>query len=615
MRPTPTSFYSSDKPTARFYEDVQNKTIDIHNNTINDTLSSLSSSSSHRVPKCDDYNKRNIQQQDKKRISSNIHHQESSHNFPLPQITIPSFCHRSKQPAHCFLKAYAANMYHADVSHKRCTYDSSFNQLHRSKKPYTVHHQSHTISRNVNANVDEVHYGFHGKTNRHHTASAHEYGHSRPHQMQHRPDHTYAYMPSTVHMSNTPPHCLDYMHRSLCNVSQIHPHYVQSSNVNLHHDISSPSCHIPALVRGHTGMFVGSQHDTHDYERSSRYPYTRQGQGADRGVSQGQDALRMYGPDYSAHHLMSKDSHATIATASAAAVADHVYHAECRNVEPTSPMSVTCSKAKEHEIKPEENIIPSVSYEKSPFAADAIGQNSDVCSTYSCIGSIASNFWQQHETSPSSSLLSLPQSQSQTQLTALDTKDFTSLPHVLTDDQSHRQPSQFKHDISSSSSISHVQSLSKKRIRRPCSVVGCTNRVVQGGVCIRHGAKRKKCNYPGCIKHVKKAGRCSAHGPPRQQCNMNGCTNVSVQGGRCISHGASKKQCCIKNCSKQSVLSGMCKKHHDEMIVGPLKEQALQGNVMTGVYGDGIVPVFDFTGSSTMACFESGKPRLKQALM
>jgi len=103
-----------------------------------------------------------------------------------------------------------------------------------------------------------------------------------------------------------------------------------------------------------------------------------------------------------------------------------------------------------------------------------------------------------------------------------------------------------------------------KRMRRKCKVEGCINRIVEGGVCIRHGAKRKKCGFPGCTKHVKKAGMCSAHGPSRKKCDVEGCIKVAVKGGRCLSHGASKKLCSVENCKKQAILSGMCKKHHDE---------------------------------------------------
>eukprot|EP00541_Cyclophora_tenuis_P001210 CAMPEP_0116579224 /NCGR_PEP_ID=MMETSP0397-20121206/22140_1 /TAXON_ID=216820 /ORGANISM="Cyclophora tenuis, Strain ECT3854" /LENGTH=295 /DNA_ID=CAMNT_0004108695 /DNA_START=1 /DNA_END=888 /DNA_ORIENTATION=+ len=102
-----------------------------------------------------------------------------------------------------------------------------------------------------------------------------------------------------------------------------------------------------------------------------------------------------------------------------------------------------------------------------------------------------------------------------------------------------------------------------KRIRRKCTVEGCPNRVVQGGLCISHGAKRKTCKHPGCTKNVKKAGLCSTHGPARKRCEAEGCTKVAVQGGRCIAHGAKKKLCSVDACSKQAILGGMCKKHHD----------------------------------------------------
>lgn len=103
-----------------------------------------------------------------------------------------------------------------------------------------------------------------------------------------------------------------------------------------------------------------------------------------------------------------------------------------------------------------------------------------------------------------------------------------------------------------------------KRVRRKCTIAGCDNRVVQGGLCIAHGARRKQCMHPGCSKNVKKAGLCSSHGPARKRCNIDNCNKVAVQGGRCIAHGAKKKLCDIENCTKQAILEGMCKKHHDQ---------------------------------------------------
>lgn len=103
-----------------------------------------------------------------------------------------------------------------------------------------------------------------------------------------------------------------------------------------------------------------------------------------------------------------------------------------------------------------------------------------------------------------------------------------------------------------------------KRVRRKCTVAGCPNRVVQGGLCISHGAKRKTCKHPGCTKNVKKAGLCSTHGPARKRCEAPNCPKVAVQGGRCIAHGAKKRLCSVEECSKQAILAGMCKKHHDQ---------------------------------------------------
>ena len=115
----------------------------------------------------------------------------------------------------------------------------------------------------------------------------------------------------------------------------------------------------------------------------------------------------------------------------------------------------------------------------------------------------------------------------------------------------------------SASSRSYMIAKTSKRIRRKCNVANCPNRVVQGGLCISHGAKRKQCSHPGCIKNVKKAGLCSTHGPERKRCDVEGCGKVAVQGGRCIAHGARKKLCSVEDCTKQAILGGMCKKHHD----------------------------------------------------
>jgi len=120
-------------------------------------------------------------------------------------------------------------------------------------------------------------------------------------------------------------------------------------------------------------------------------------------------------------------------------------------------------------------------------------------------------------------------------------------------------------DPLSDNGTKNVIGSASKRIRRKCTFPDCNNRVVQGGLCISHGAKRKTCGHPGCTKNVKKAGMCSAHGPARKRCEFPDCGKVSVQGGKCIAHGAKKKLCSLEDCTKQAIFSGMCKKHHDQM--------------------------------------------------
>ena len=53
-----------------------------------------------------------------------------------------------------------------------------------------------------------------------------------------------------------------------------------------------------------------------------------------------------------------------------------------------------------------------------------------------------------------------------------------------------------------------------------CQIDGCTKLAQRGGLCIKHGAKRK-----------------------RKLCKIDGCTNQAKVGGVCITHGAKRKLC------------------------------------------------------------------------
>jgi len=89
-----------------------------------------------------------------------------------------------------------------------------------------------------------------------------------------------------------------------------------------------------------------------------------------------------------------------------------------------------------------------------------------------------------------------------------------------------------------------------------CRNEGCTNQVVNGGVCIVHGAKTKRCSHAGCTNGVKnggvrtlmvqrgsarKGGVCSIHGAEVKRCSHEGCNRCARKGGVCATHMEQKK--------------------------------------------------------------------------
>ena len=123
----------------------------------------------------------------------------------------------------------------------------------------------------------------------------------------------------------------------------------------------------------------------------------------------------------------------------------------------------------------------------------------------------------------------------------------------------------YSHSQASACATSSASSLAYRTLkahRRTCSVAGCKNGIVQGGLCVSHGAKRRLCRFPGCTKNSKNAGLCSKHGPARKKCEHPGCSNVAVRGGKCKSHGAWSKSCSVEGCTKVAAIGGMCKRHN-----------------------------------------------------
>lgn len=94
-----------------------------------------------------------------------------------------------------------------------------------------------------------------------------------------------------------------------------------------------------------------------------------------------------------------------------------------------------------------------------------------------------------------------------------------------------------------------------------CGTSGLTKVVVKGGICVRHGAKKKMCNYPGCTKISQKCGVCHTHGGKKKTCSHTGCSSNTLNSGVCRRHGAIIKKCGRLECSNISAKGGFCCRH------------------------------------------------------
>ena len=86
------------------------------------------------------------------------------------------------------------------------------------------------------------------------------------------------------------------------------------------------------------------------------------------------------------------------------------------------------------------------------------------------------------------------------------------------------------------------KNLAQKGVKKQCSYEGCTNQVVNGGVCKRHGAKVKTCSHEGCTNYSKNGRVCIRHGAKKKHCKHEGCTKHARKGGVCKRHGANGKK-------------------------------------------------------------------------
>jgi len=73
--------------------------------------------------------------------------------------------------------------------------------------------------------------------------------------------------------------------------------------------------------------------------------------------------------------------------------------------------------------------------------------------------------------------------------------------------------------------------------KKQCSREGCTNQAQIGEVCIRHGAINVDMNAPlRSAQILLQGGVCMKHGARVKQCSSDGCTNHARCGEVCIRH-------------------------------------------------------------------------------
>jgi hypothetical protein len=72
---------------------------------------------------------------------------------------------------------------------------------------------------------------------------------------------------------------------------------------------------------------------------------------------------------------------------------------------------------------------------------------------------------------------------------------------------------------------------------RRCSIEGCANRAVEGGICITHGAKVKRCSNKGCANGAVRGGFCVTHDTRTKLCSHKGCAEQARKGGLYLRHG------------------------------------------------------------------------------
>ena len=104
----------------------------------------------------------------------------------------------------------------------------------------------------------------------------------------------------------------------------------------------------------------------------------------------------------------------------------------------------------------------------------------------------------------------------------------------------------------------------KSRAILLCKHPGCTNVSIKGGVCAKHGAKKRCCKFEGCTNQRQTKQLCYRHGAPRKIlfCKHEGCQSHAQKGGVCFKHSPSGyRKCKVEGCHKKIRTGGTCRGH------------------------------------------------------
>lgn len=101
--------------------------------------------------------------------------------------------------------------------------------------------------------------------------------------------------------------------------------------------------------------------------------------------------------------------------------------------------------------------------------------------------------------------------------------------------------------------------LRSSRLKKNCSVAGCSKWPQLEGLCKAHGGSRR-CPMAGCGRAVRSQGLCSAHCKKRL-CSIPGCSKFPQRWGLCSVHGG-RRICSVSDCQKVARAGGVCTAHN-----------------------------------------------------